>query len=257
MAKDYVSNIPGPDVRPYFKHAIPYKSHPNPAHHLVLCDPELSAGCGYVSRDEGAILWECARRTLGLVPAGATARIVEIGSHTGWSTAHLAAHEGVHVDAIEPEFSRVAFNATGSPLQFLNRCRANLEAWGVLDRVTPHGTTSQEFLPQQPSGGYVGAFVDGEHEPPFPANDAAMVIPRMAESCFIAFHDVLGWPVQNGVKVCIDAGFKWRLYKTPQLMAVCWRGDFVPPDHTPDPLFNWDNWINRSLRFEIDLDTQS
>lgn len=56
--KDYISNIVGPDLRPYFKHAVPMAAHPNPAGHLCLCDPEINSACGYVSRDEVAILFE-------------------------------------------------------------------------------------------------------------------------------------------------------------------------------------------------------
>jgi len=30
-----------------------------------------------------------------------------------------------------------------------------------------------------------------------------------------------------------------RTYDTPNGMAVCWRGDFSPPNHVPDPAIDW------------------
>ena len=48
-------------------------------------------------------------------------------------------------------------------------------------------------------------------------------------------HDGVGKPVQEAVEWLMANGFKARAYFTPHLVFCCWRGDFAPPDHIPDP----------------------
>ncbi len=48
-------------------------------------------------------------------------------------------------------------------------------------------------------------------------------------------HDGVGRPVQEAVQWLMANGFKARAYFSPHLVFCCWRGDFVPPDHEPDP----------------------
>lgn len=226
----------------------------NPQRHAILCDPTISPRCGFATHDEAAVLHQCAQRSPG--------RWLEIGTHLGWTAAHIAsAPEVTELVCLEPELRRVSFNLTGSPDEFRRRLAEHLDAAGVGDKTTLHGDASQEYLslsdkPTPPeSEKFSGVFIDGEHEPPFPKNDARLVFPFLRETCVVIFHDALGSPVQDGVRELLSLGhslfapFKWRLYKTPQLLAVCWRGNFDPPPHEPDSSFAWNEWL-ASINFD-------
>jgi predicted O-methyltransferase YrrM len=229
----YRSNLRAPrDVEPAFVHAKPMKTYRNAPGHTVLCDPEIDAGCGYATHDEAALLTALAARLPG--------RWLEIGAHTGWTAAHLAlGSPAVRVVALDPAFGDA---------RFLSRTRENLERALVWQQIDLVGESSVNF----PFVGFDGVFVDGEHKAPCPLLDAQIAEKALQPTGVIAFHDALGAPVQEGVEYLVKRGFKWRLYRTPQLLAVCWRGDFTPPEHLPDPSFDWAGWL-LAIRFPREL----
>ena len=232
-----------PDVTRHFPHAVPMES-TGLAPHVRLCDPDINDKCGYMTHDEAAILYNLALACPG--------NWIEIGSHTGWSTAHIA-YAGCTVTGLDPEYKTPVYNKTKDPMYFEGRAWGNLERCGVeYDDVMLIGKKSQEFLRNYDGSKFDGACIDGEHEPPFPENDAMLVFPHLKETCAVFFHDTLGWPVQDGIRVFIDAGFHFRLYCTSQLAGVCWRGDVTPPDHMEDPNIDWPA-VLRNIDFPEDL----
>lgn len=88
-------------------------------------------------------------------------------------------------------------------------------------------------------GKIAGFMIDGDHDSPQPLNDARGALAHLADTGVIVFHDFWGKPIRDGVEYLIEQGLKCRVYNTPAGMAVCWRGDFTPPDHVADPAIDW------------------
>lgn len=251
--KRYRSNIRTPrDLEPAFQHAIEMSTYRNPPGHTVLCDPEFFLGCGYATHDEAALLYEIARR-------GPSEPWLEIGGHTGWTAAHLAlADRGVV--SLDPEYSRPGFNYTKDPARFLARAEQNVREAGLDGLVTFVGKKSAEYADEfEGEEEFGGVFVDGEHEPPFPLRDAEIALRFLRlDTKIVVFHDAVGRPVQAAIRFLIDKGFKFRLYRTPQYLGVCWSGNFEPPDHDPDPTFDFDRYL-ANTKFDrelLDLDAR-
>lgn len=70
---------------------------------------------------------------------------------------------------------------------------------------------------------------------PIPLQDAQGAHQHLTDNGVIVFHDFIGTPVQQAVAWLIQQGYKYRIYTTPQMVAWCWRGNFEPPEHVPDP----------------------
>jgi protein-L-isoaspartate O-methyltransferase len=216
----YRSNLYAPDLHGHFKHVL-CRPMPHSNGHSVLSDfadssdPQLTfyQNCGFATHDEAAILWNVAFAFRG--------EWLDIGGHTGWTAAHLA-HPGNNVIAIDPMYRVEAFKA---------RAIENLEAVGL--GVSLYAGTSREFF-EQNQRSFDGVMIDGDHMAPHPEEDARNACAWLNERGAIIFHDAIGEPVQQGVRYLIGQGFRHRIYWTPHVVAVCWRGDFQPPDHIPD-----------------------
>jgi len=221
---DYVSNLTCPDFRPNFKH-LHWRPMGHSFGHLIASDwadkPDdddafgLYKKCGLWSRDEAAILYNVARRCDAL-------GWVDIGCHTGWTTAHIAgAATGVY--GVDP---MLVFG------EFTLRLKANMSESAFAVRL--FGETSREFFKKCPR--VSGFCIDGDHEPGKPLEDAQSAELHLADTGVIMLHDGVGRPVREAAEWLISQGFKCRAYFTPHLVFCCWRGDFVPPDHIPDPI---------------------
>lgn len=191
------------DLRYAFPHARPLTANGRP----TLQDPDFNPGCGYVSDEEAAVLYETARLFPGVW--------CEIGSHTGWSGAHIVKGCGSLV-ALEPQFCQY---------EFFRRARDNWIRANVWDRVLPIAQTSDTFFAD---GGardvrFSGCFIDGDHEPGKPLTDAQLVLPRMQDRCAVVFHDALGQPVQEAVEWIAAQGFQVQPYETMARLVVCRR----------------------------------
>lgn len=196
---------------PYLRFAFPHAEPCDLEWLGTLQDDTFNPGCGYTTTAESALLYRLACAFPG--------EWIEIGSHTGWSGAHIASAPGVMLHAVEPMFKVAAFY------------RRALENWaraGVLHRIVPHSACSWELTLDGET--FQGAFVDGDHEPGQPLRDAEILLPLMAERCVIAFHDHVGPPVQEAVTWLTGHGFNSVVYLTVQQLAVCWRGDWTPCD---------------------------
>lgn len=194
-----------PDLREAFPHTSEFLVHGMPTLHDVDFQPH----CGYVSLEEAELLHDWAALYPGVW--------LEIGAHTGWSGAHIAA-SGVELIAVEPQFATTAFR---------RRTLENWERAGVLDRITPIAATSAEFLTVC-TGSFAGVFVDGDHDTGAPLRDAQMAMPHLADKAVILFHDAVGQPVEEAIDWVEAQGFLVDRYPTMAKLTACWRGGDPP-----------------------------
>lgn len=216
----YRSNLTCPDLTGNFKHAV-CRVMPHSLGHTVSADADFDPNCCSLTHDEAAILYHCGLRTVG--------DWVVIGARLGWCSAHLA-EAGCSVNAIEPELARMSF---------ADRFRENTEKcqW---NRIVTQAMTSAEFFQgQYREEIYGGSLIDGNHDAPWPRYDAECCAGMAKPDACIVFHDLLGSPIQDAVVWLLDNGWSARVYYTPHMMAVAYRGAFNPPDHVRDPDIDW------------------
>jgi predicted O-methyltransferase YrrM len=201
-----------PDLRPAFPHTAELLVDG----HVHLHDVDFDTECGYVSAQEARLLYAIAASRM-------PGRWIELGSHTGWSAAHVAA-AGWYVTAVDPRFAEPDFR---------RRASENLDRAGASGRVVLTASTSEERLTQSQEKRlhFSGAFVDGDHE--HPLRDAQLLLPWLSEQAVVVFHDHVGQPVRDAVAWLAEQGFHVRVYDTSREMAVCWRGGWEPPELQP------------------------
>jgi hypothetical protein len=215
----YRSNLSAPDLYPQFKH-VASAPQPNSFGHDVIThwtdkgeDWAMWKKCGSLTHDEAAILYNVAKA----IPWD----WLDIGANVGWSSEHIAV-SGAHPLALEPMLVEREF----------------VQRFWVNTRFTiPYaGAISRDFFKDLPETiSYDGVMIDGDHGWGNPLYDAQQSTAHLKDTGVIVFHDFIGGPVQEAVVWLMDNGFKVRVYYTPFMMAVCWRGNFMPPDHVPDP----------------------
>eukprot|EP01130_Rhizamoeba_saxonica_P007865 TRINITY_DN3179_c0_g1_i4.p2 TRINITY_DN3179_c0_g1~~TRINITY_DN3179_c0_g1_i4.p2 ORF type:complete len:101 (-),score=19.83 TRINITY_DN3179_c0_g1_i4:51-353(-) len=83
-------------------------------------------------------------------------------------------------------------------------------------------------------------FIDGNHDGDGPINDAISCAEYVAEDGMVFFHDLVFPAVARGLNYFREIGWNTRIYHTQQIMGVAWRGAIDPPEHIPDPRFEWD-----------------
>jgi predicted O-methyltransferase YrrM len=199
-----------PDLLPAFPHTAEFIVNGLPTLH----DIDFQPSCGYVSIEEARILWQCARDFPGTW--------VEIGSHTGFSGAHIA--DGLvapnapwgRLVAIEPQFVY---------LDFFARARENWRRAFVDEVVFPVAALSKDYFAGCVET-FSGAHVDGDHGLGKPLEDARMLLPRLAERAVVIFHDGSGQPVHEAAAFMGHQGFQVRTYSTMGTLTVCWRGEW-------------------------------
>lgn len=230
ITTETIEGLEAPDLRQHFKHlhwrvmghsrgaevASDFSDYP--VDHKVFA---LYKNCGFWTRSEAAILYNVAKQVGGY--------FLDIGCHTGWTSAHIAAARCL-VMAIDPMLCVGEFAArfAENTKEFLGptfRCFA--------------GRSDQFFDKAGPARLYDGVVIDGDHDRPWPVTDAQNAAKHLKERGVILLHDFWGAPVQEGVTWLMDNGFNTRIYNTPHGVALCWRGDFTPPDHHHDPRVPW------------------
>jgi SAM-dependent methyltransferase len=219
----YRSNIQAPDLQPHFAATTICKPRPWSMGHDVLSDAVYEPECGFMTHDEAAILYECAWRSR-------EGFWIDIGARTGWTTAHIAA-AGAQVAAVDPMLIYA---------EFLSRFERDVqEFWSNIAGL--YAADSDYFFDvhEEYKGVCSGVCIDGNHDAPCPLNDARNALTFLADTGVIALHDFYGLPIRDAVRYLIGEGMKCRVYNTPNGMAVCWRGNFTPPDHVPDPSIDW------------------
>lgn len=224
----YRSNLTCPDLTPHFKHVFctvgPF-GHDVPHDWADKADDDPYFGifkrCGLWTHDEAAILWNIAERRRG--------DWIDIGSHTGWTTAHIlgdTSHPSHYCYAVDPLY--------GSEEALKRACEQIAAAGpGHSCQFMALNQTSKKFFPECHHH-IDGVCIDGDHSRPIPLQDAQGAHKHLAENGVIVFHDFIGTPVQEAVAWLIQQGYKYRIYTTPQMVACCWRGNFEPPEHDPD-----------------------
>lgn len=180
----------------------------------------------------GVLSYEEALLVHNLVLPFAGAPAIEIGCHLAWSTAHLLA-AGLDLDVVDPALG--------------DRAHRRAVETSLADAAERHGGPSSARLVAGFSPDVVAeiaranaapwsvAFIDGWHDDDGPSQDARAVLPHMAETALVLFHDILCPPVAAGLQVFKAAGWNVRVYHTTQVIAAAWRGDVVLPHHVPDP----------------------
>lgn len=199
---------------PYLRASIP---------HIFRVDTRNKNGflIGNASYEEAVCLHTIARQFAGK-------RGLEIGSHFGWTSAHLQA-AGLDMDYLDPEFAdadRVA--AVDEVLKTIDTNR--------LYRLWP--LYSPQAIPQvRKATPYPWSFIfiDGDHDENAPEDDAVAVIGFCAEDAVVVFHDMTSPSVARGLAVFKQAGWQVRLYNTMQVLGIAWRGNVTIPDHVRDP----------------------
>lgn len=223
----YRSNLTCPDLQPYFEPLI-CKPRPWSMGHDALSDLDFDPDCCFFTHDEAAILYHVAKKTGGAW--------VDIGSRSGWTSKHIL-EVGATLRCVDVAY--VSNPGLYTKLQ-ANLGRGTWSAW--------HGTVFDFFDDFYES--FDGACIDGNHDSPCPVVDATLCATHGAD--VIVMHDFWGLPIREAVMWLYPNGFKMRVYNTPNGLAVCWRGEFTPPDHVPDPAINWAE-VRRTRAPEFDF----
>jgi predicted O-methyltransferase YrrM len=178
---------------------------------------------GFLNRDEAVLLYNIARQFEGR-------RALEIGCWLGWSTCHLALG-GVNLDVVDP--------ALADP-QHRAKVEKSVAFCGLDTRIHLHAAASPEgvhaLAARQPWSLF---FIDGDHEAPGPERDVEACLDYAAADAAFVFQDLTSPHVAIALRLLEARGFTIQLYQTMQIMAVAWRGKFVPPVHIPDPTVQW------------------
>jgi predicted O-methyltransferase YrrM len=144
---------------------------------------------------------------------------LDIGGHTGWTAAHLAA-AGCRVTAVDPMYFNPEFRA---------RTVENLHDTPLPDLVDLWAGTSSEFFDTE-WGSWNGIVIDGEHRPPAPWEDSINSERRVLPGGVILFHDTNHVAVQDAVGYLSRLGWNVKAYPGPHGVALCYRDGFVIPE---------------------------
>ena len=250
----YRSNLAAPDLSPHFKLLV--RPRPWSLGHDIPSDPDYEPENCYLSHDEAALLYHCVKALPGAW--------LDIGCRFGWSTAHIAA-AALEVIAIDQALD----------LQYAwDRFEDNLLGWwpSISEVIAkPTVIALPQLLLRRVPIQLNGFCIDANHDSPEPTNDAKGCLRIAAPDCCIVFHDFRGKPIRDAVRFLMShdkdcpvsdfgyigckcgRGFKCRIYWTPSMMAVCWRGNFVPPVHVRDPQVDWVS-VRRGAKIDEDFD---
>ena len=137
---------------------------------------------GWLDFDEGKELWRLSHGK----------RVLEIGSYCGRSTVCIA-QSAREVIAVDPHDGR----GTPSPQPTLDKMVANLDRYGVLDKVSIHHST------ETIDGEYELIFIDGAHDFESVRRDINHAFTVIAPGGMLAFHDYRS-PRDPGVTAAVD-----------------------------------------------------
>ena len=219
-----------PDLLPLFPYARaenpwavqwPYLRKETP--HIWRSDTRNKTGydTGNASCEEAACLYALASLFRGK-------RGLEIGTHFGWTGAHLLA-AGLQLDCIDPEFADPEREAAIREVFDAVAGRDSYQLWtGFSPQLVPEARASR-------SEPWSFTFIDGNHDGDAPRNDALEVLKHLDKDCIVVLHDLTSPYVERGLAVFHDAGFSVRLFNTMQILGVAWRGNVRVPDHVSDP----------------------
>jgi hypothetical protein len=238
----YRSNLQAPDLLPHFPHVVsrplPHSfGHDVPSDWSDKPDADPIYGiykkCGMWTQDEAAILYSIALQKPG--------NWLDIGAHTGWTAAHIAASGGSTVVGVEPMLEL---------LDWYKRFRDNTATWRF--SIGCEALRADQYFAANPPWTpplWRGVVIDGDHDRPSPLGDALASHNRLRSDGVILFHDAIGAPVWSGIYKLLEFGYRCHIYLTPHITACCWRPglpeglqpfpQWTPPMHVPDPATDW------------------
>lgn len=176
---------------------------------------------GYASVEEAACLYTFARQFAGK-------RGLEIGTYFGWTAAHLTA-AGLRLDCVDPAIQDPKRRRDIVEVLDVVPGSAGYRLW---DGYSPQCIPDVRASAPEP---WSFVLIDGNHDGTAPADDAAAVLPHLADDAMVVFHDLTSPFVEAGLRVFREAGFETVLINTMQVLGVAWRGNVEPPKHVPDP----------------------
>ena len=198
---------------PYLRKAVPHiwRRDTRPTRYVT----------GNASIEEAACLHHFARPFAGK-------RGLEIGTHYGWTAAHLLA-AGLRLDCVDPAMQDEAHRSAVSTA--LDQV-AGSAGYHLCADFSPGCIDELRYRDPDP---WSFAFIDGNHDGDAPREDARAVLPHLADDAMVVFHDLVSPHVEAGLAVFRSAGFQTVLINTMQVLGVAWRGAVSPPEHICDP----------------------
>lgn len=198
------------NLREKFIHAVPMPNY-SPMGQEVLHEPDVDPQCGFVTQQEALLLHSLAREHSGYW--------LEIGSHTGYSGAHIA--KGLadwKLICVDPEYG-----LDSKRPEIRKRANENFRACGV--KVAMYGGTSDKFFQNNSDFVFAGVLIDGNHDRPYPEQDAKNAYKCLRLGGVIVFHDGYSEPVLDGVRYLESVGMKIEKMDTAQGLVICRRGN--------------------------------
>ena len=176
---------------------------------------------GNASYEEAVCLYEIARQFEG-------GRGLEIGSHFGWTSAHLQA-AGLDMDYIDPAFSE---SIRREQIAEVLKAVDGAGTWRFWPGQSPELVPVASAADSRP---YSFVFIDGDHDGPAPARDAIEVERYCADDAVIVFHDMASPDVAQGLSALRVRGWSTCVFNTMQILGIAWRGCVSIPRHVSDP----------------------
>jgi predicted O-methyltransferase YrrM len=197
---------------PYLRKEVPHIWRSDSRHRGVVT--------GNASVEEGHCLFQLALQFRGR-------RGLEIGTHYGWTAAHIVA-AGVKLDCVDPALADPQRRKDVSDVLDAVEGSQGYTLWAdaspqCIPGISRHGDEPWSF-----------AFIDGNHAGDAPAQDARAVLPFLAQDALVVFHDLTSPFVEAGLDVLRQAGLSTGLFETQQIIGLAWRGDIAIPGHTKD-----------------------
>lgn len=240
----YRSNLTAPNLAHNFRHLHSRVQghsfgHDVPSDWADKADDDPVFGlykrCGMWTHDEAAILFRIAES---IGHATDVPLWLDIGAHTGWTSAHLSA-AGCNVIAVEPmlwlpEWYRRFADNVGVEMK-----RGFIMPWAGRSRQFFHTVDGAPLA-------FDGIVIDGDHERVEVEEDVYWSYRRLKPNGVILMHDFIGaWPASHWL---IEQRYRCRVYMTAHAIGCFWRGDWTPQAHTPDPAINWQEIRDNHMR---------
>lgn len=199
---------------PFLRPAVP---------HVFRADSRNKDGVpiGNATYEEAVCIHTIATQFAGL-------RGLEIGTHFGWTSAHLHA-AGLRLDLVDPAFSKQDRIAE---IREVLDAISNDMPYQIWPGFSPESISE---IYAQSSEPWSLVFIDGDHEGEAPLRDAEAVIKYCAKDAVVIFHDMTSPFVSAGLSVFKAAGWQVGLYNTMQVLGIAWRGNVLVPRHLADP----------------------
>jgi predicted O-methyltransferase YrrM len=165
---------------------------------IVLRDKDFDPSCGYMSFEEISIIQ---KTVLG-------GKWLEIGSHTGWSGAHIA-ELCDEIYLVDPQYNL--------PL-FKQRTIDNLKNSGVYGKCVLF-STDRYFSENKDV--FDGIVIDGNHDSPYPLLDAIESDKILNHGGIIVLHDYNGQPIKDAVEYLHQQKYEISIHNTINGLAIC------------------------------------